>query len=53
MRVFTDRNTRDKIAWTTQDTSRMGTARVEQVKEADTRIVVKEYYEIWKKVACV
>ena len=33
----------------TQDTSRMVTARVKQEKEADTRIIVKELYEIWKK----
>ena len=33
----------------TQYTSRMGTERVKQEEEADTRIIVIEYYEIWKK----
>ena len=33
----------------TQDTSRMGTARVEQEKEADTRIISEEENKIWKK----
>ena len=32
----------------TQDTSRMETARVKQEEEADTNIIVKEEYEIWK-----
>ena len=36
-------------AYPTQDISRMGTARVEKEEEADTRIIVIEYYEIWKK----
>ena len=51
--ILKDRNTRDYSAWTigngapikglcihpTQDTSRMGTARVKQEEEADTRIM--------------
>ena len=37
------------IPLTTQYTSYMETARVKQEKEADTKIIVKEYHEIWKK----
>ena len=33
----------------TQDTSRMETARVKQKEEMDTKIIVVEWYEIWKK----
>ena len=53
--MLTDQNTGDHLAWrigngdATQDTSRMGTARVKQEKEADTRIIAREWYEIWKK----
>ena len=35
--------------YSTQDNSRMGTARVKQQEEADTRIIVYEHYEIWKE----
>ena len=31
----------------TQGTSRMGTARVKQEEEAEIRMMVIEYYEIW------
>ena len=33
---------RERGVYPTQDTSRMGTARVKQEEEADTRIIVKE-----------
>ena len=33
----------------THCTSRMGIAKVKQEQEADTRIIVKEWYEIWKE----
>ena len=33
----------------TQDTSRMGTSRVKQEVEADTRIIVEKLYETWEK----
>ena len=59
--ILKDQNTRDHLAWTagngdpmnevfpTQDTQRRGTARVKQQEEAGTRIIVIEWYEIWKK----
>ena len=36
-------------AYPTQYTSRMETARMKQEEEADTRTIVIEQYEIWKK----
>ena len=45
--IAKDRNTRDHLAWTagnedlTQNTSRMGTARVKEEEETDTRIIEK------------
>ena len=37
-----ERGSRARDMSPTQDTSRVGTARVKQVEEADTRIIVKE-----------
>ena len=38
----TDRGSKARGVYLTQDTSRMGTERVKQEEEADTRIIVKE-----------
>ena len=38
-----------RVVYPSQFTSRMGTARVKQEEEADTRIIAKEYYGIWKE----
>ena len=46
---YRDRGSHAQGVYPTQDTSHMGTARVKQEKEADTIIIVKEEYEIWKK----
>ena len=44
-----DRGSHARGVYPAEDTSRMGTARVKQGKEADTRILIKEEQEIWKK----
>ena len=44
-----ERGSHARGVYLTQDTSRKETARVTQEDKADTRIIVKEYYEIWKK----
>ena len=41
-----ERGSHARSVYLTQDTSRMGTARVKQEVEADTRIIVIEEYEI-------
>ena len=33
--------------------SKMGTSRAKQEEEADTKIMLKEPYKIWKKASCV
>ena len=49
--LFTDRNTRDHLAWTIRNwdpmhgvciSSRMGTARVKKEEETDTRVIARE-----------
>ena len=58
--ILKDRNTKNHSAWTienregshargvylTQDISRMGTARMKQEQETDTRIIVIEYRHV-------
>ena len=44
-----ERGSHARSAFLAQDTSRMRTARVKEEEEADTRIIVKEEYKIWKK----
>ena len=39
---YRERRSHARFVYLTQDTSRMGIARVKQEKEADTRIIVKE-----------
>ena len=46
---YRERGSHARSVYPTQDTSRIGTARVKRDQEADTRIVVVEQYEIWKK----
>ena len=46
---YRERGSHARGVYPTRDTSRMGTARVKQEEEADTRILVKEHYEIWKE----
>ena len=43
-----ERGSHARGVYSTQDTSRMGTARVKQVEEANTRIIVIEKHKIWK-----
>ena len=43
-----ERGSHARDMYPTQDTSRMGTARVKEEEEEDTRVVVKEE-KIWKK----
>ena len=38
-----------RVVYRTQDTSCKGTRRVKQEEEADTGIIIKEYYETWRK----
>ena len=38
-----------RVVYPTQDTSRMGTARVKEEEGAESRIIVKGQYEIWKE----
>ena len=44
-----ERRSHARGMYLTQYTSRMVTARVKEEEGADTRIIVKEYYEIWKE----
>ena len=44
-----ERGSHGRSVYPTQDTSRMVTAMVRQEEETDTRIIVKEQYEIWKE----
>ena len=43
------RESQARGAYPRQFTERMGTARVNEEEEADTRIIGKEFYEIWKE----
>ena len=45
---FRERRSHARGVHPAQYTSRMGTARVKQEVEADTKVIVKEQYEIWK-----
>ena len=44
-----ERESHEHCVYPTQNTPRMETARVKQEEKADTRIIVIEYYRIWKK----
>ena len=46
---FSERESHARGVYPTQDTSRMGTVRVKQEEEADTRIIVKEYMKYGRK----
>ena len=46
---YRERGSHAQSVYPTQDAPRMGTARMKQEEEADTRIIVIEKYEIWKK----
>ena len=48
---YRGRESHARGVYPTQDTSLMGKARVKQEEEADTRIIVIEWYKIWKKGA--
>ena len=44
-----ERGSHARGVYPTQYTSHMGTARVNEEEGADTRIIAKEWYEIWKE----
>ena len=46
---YWERGSHARRVYPTQDTLRLGTARMKQKEGADTRIIVKEQYEIRKK----
>ena len=46
---YRERGSHARGVYPTQYTSRMETARVKQEEGADTKVIVKEQYEIWKE----
>ena len=44
---YRERGYHARGVYPTQDTSHTGTARMKLEKEADIRIIVKDFYEIW------
>ena len=44
-----ERGSHARDVYSAQDTSRKGTARVEQEEDVNREVIAKEWYEIWKK----